>query len=35
MTSLLFVFPAKAGISWRHAVTSGPGTPAFAGVTAL
>jgi hypothetical protein len=23
------VIPAKAGISWRHAVTSCPGTPAF------
>jgi hypothetical protein len=35
MTASHFVIPAKAGISWRHAVTSRPETPAFAGVTAL
>jgi hypothetical protein len=28
-----FVIPAKAGISASRAVSSGPETPAFAGVT--
>lgn len=27
------VIAAKAGISWRHAVTSCPEIPAFAGMT--
>jgi hypothetical protein len=33
MASPFIVVPAKAGISWRPAVTFCPETPAFAGVT--
>jgi hypothetical protein len=33
MIGLTPVVPAKAGIWWSNAETSGPETPAFAGVT--